>query len=71
MDVHSVEDVERIVRSVIQQYGLVNVRYAGVETTAGGWTITVEQGGETVRFVVRTAPAARVREAIARKLGAV
>lgn len=72
MDVRTPGDVEQIIRSVIQQYGLFDVRTFTVQSVADGWEIRLtrgDEGQEPHRFRVLHAPAARVREHIANHLG--
>jgi hypothetical protein len=70
-EIRTAEDVERILRSVILQYGLFNLAVRGVSPAPDGWKIAVfRQGGERNEFVVPLGTPARIREHIARQLGA-
>jgi hypothetical protein len=69
MKVDSAKQVEIIVQSVIQQYGLADVRLEEVRQSGAAWLITVVRGNVRSSFPVQAGLAANVRAAIARRLG--
>ena len=70
MQVGSTKEVELIVRSVILDYGLANVRLEDIREIRVGWLITVVRSaaGASSFSIFRGTPAA-VRVAIARGFG--
>jgi hypothetical protein len=70
MMVDSTKEVERIVYSVIQQYGLTKVRVSEIRVDRLGWLVTVV-GGQNTRssFAIRPGTPVSVRMAVVRGLG--
>jgi hypothetical protein len=70
-DIRTADDVERILRSVILQYGFFNLAVLSVSPAADGWKIAVSrEGRDRDEFRVPHGSAARIREHIARHFGA-